>query len=76
LVATDAGAAGALLEEGVRRVTPPVYVDVVDRAPEMRAWLAGRGFTLQRPFTRMVHGTQGAPGEEKNVYLVAGPELG
>jgi ribosomal protein S18 acetylase RimI-like enzyme len=76
LVAADAGAARALLAEGVRRVTPPVYVDVVDHAPEMRAWLEGRGFTLQRPFTRMVHGAPRAPGEEKSVYLVAGPELG
>jgi hypothetical protein len=76
LVATDAGVARALLEEGLRRVTPPLYLDVVDHALEMQAWLKARGFAVQRPFTRMVHGAQRAPGEEKSVYLVAGPELG
>lgn len=76
VVATGAGAARSLLEEGLRRVTPPVYLDVVDHAPEMHAWLKDRGFAVQRPFTRMVHGAQRAPGEEKSVFLVAGPELG
>jgi hypothetical protein len=49
---------------------------VVDHAPKLRAWLEERGFEFQRPFTRMVHGADRAPGDEKLVYLVAGPELG
>ena len=35
-----------------------------------------QGFEFQRPFTRMVHGAGGAPGNERAVFLVAGPELG
>jgi hypothetical protein len=31
---------------------------------------------VQRPFTRMVHGTAPAPGDARPVFLVAGPELG
>jgi hypothetical protein len=42
----------------------------------MQAWLKSREIAVQRSFTRMVHGAQRAPGEEKSVYLVAGPELG
>jgi GNAT superfamily N-acetyltransferase len=76
LVAEDADAAQSLLAEALRRVAPPLYVDIVDHAPQLQARLAAHGFALQRPFTRMVHGAWRAPGEEKNVFLVAGPELG
>jgi len=31
---------------------------------------------VQRPFTRMVHGAEHAPGDNATVMLVAGPELG
>jgi hypothetical protein len=57
-------------------VEPPLYVDAVDHAPRLIRWLEERGFAIQRPFTRMVHGSARAPGDEKLVYLVAGPELG
>jgi GNAT superfamily N-acetyltransferase len=76
LVAVDGEAARSLLAEALRRVAAPLYLDIVDHAPQMQAWLAARGFALQRPFTRMVHGAPRAPGQEKNVFLVAGPELG
>jgi hypothetical protein len=51
-------------------------VDVVDHAPRLQDWLTKQGFEFQRPFTRMVHGAVRAPGDERLVYLVAGPELG
>ena len=76
LVAADAEAARSLLAEALRRVAAPLYLDIVDHAPQLQAWLAVCGFALQRPFTRMVHGAPRAPGEEKNVFLVGGPELG
>ena len=76
LVARDEATAIGLLGRGLSAVEPPLYVDVVDHAPRLRAWLEARGFTLQRPFTRMVRGLAAAPGDEKLVYLVAGPELG
>ena len=76
LVANDEDTAIALLGRALNAVAAPLYVDVVDHAPRLRQWLEARGFRFQRPFTRMVRGADCAPGEERLVYLVAGPELG
>jgi GNAT superfamily N-acetyltransferase len=76
LVARDEQTAMKLLSHALAAVTPPVYLDVVARAPALREWLEGRGFWFQRPFTRMVRGSRPAPGNEELVFLVAGPELG
>jgi GNAT superfamily N-acetyltransferase len=76
LVARDEDTAIALLSEALHAVQPPLYVDAVDHAPRLQRWLEQRGFAIQRPFTRMVHGLAAAPGNEKLVYCVAGPELG
>lgn len=70
LIASDREAATSLLCAGLRAVQPPVYLDLVDRMP------APAGAVFQRPFTRMVHGSRPAPGNEKLVFVVAGPELG
>ena len=70
LVARDAPAARMLLRSALSRVRAPVYVDLVDReAPPA-------GFVFQRPFTRMIHGADRAPGDASLVYCPAGPELG
>jgi GNAT superfamily N-acetyltransferase len=76
LVAEDERAARALLAAALGRVAPPLHVDVVDRAPELRQWLEARGFVFQRPFMRMVHGAHSAPGDQRTLFMVAGPELG
>ena len=76
LVARDEETAIALLSQALGAVEPPLYVDVVDHAPRLGRWLQDQGFAVQRPFTRMVHGADRAPGDERLVYLVAGPELG
>jgi GNAT superfamily N-acetyltransferase len=80
LVATEPRAAPALLAAALERVAAPIYVDIVNAEPQLRGWLEARGFALQRPYTRMVHGAPGtqmrAPGDERRIMLVAGPELG
>jgi N-acetylglutamate synthase-like GNAT family acetyltransferase len=76
LVARDEQTATRLLSHALRTVEPPTYIDVVAHAPALREWLEARGFWFQRPFTRMVRGAQPAPGDERLVYCVAGPELG
>mgnify|MGYP001574187893 CR=1 FL=1 len=76
LVARDVTSARALLAEVLARVPSPVYIDVVDREPALQAWLGEHGFVFQRPFTRMVHGAERAPGDARLVYCPAGPELG
>jgi GNAT superfamily N-acetyltransferase len=70
LIASDRQAAMSLLSAALAAVPPPLYLDLVDHTP------APPGSVFQRPFTRMVHGTAPAPGNEKLVYCVAGPELG
>ena len=76
LVARNEETAMELLQSALAAVPAPVYVDVVDHAPKLQHWLQSQGFTFQRAFTRMVRGGDRAPGNEKLVYLVAGPELG
>ena len=76
VVASDERTAMALLSHALCAIEPPVYLDVAGHAPALREWLEGRGCWFQRPFTRMVRGTEPAPGEERLVYCVAGPELG
>jgi GNAT superfamily N-acetyltransferase len=76
LVAEDLPAAQALLSHALERVPAPVYADIVDRHTSLRNWALLQGFAVQRPFTRMVHGTERAPGDSRTVMLVAGPELG
>ena len=76
LVARSSDAARALLAEVLAKVSPPLYLDVVDREPGITAWLESLGFEFQRPFTRMVLGAPVAPGEAGLVFCPAGPELG
>jgi hypothetical protein len=75
-VAEDLPAAQALLSHALARVPGPLYIDIVDRHTSLRSWALMQGFGVQRPFTRMVHGTEQAPGNNETVMLVAGPELG
>jgi GNAT superfamily N-acetyltransferase len=70
LVASNAATARLLLGSVLAGVKPPVYVDLVDREAPLP------GFSFQRPFTRMVHGAERAPGNASLVYCPAGPELG
>ncbi|MEK7360700.1 MAG: GNAT family N-acetyltransferase, partial [Pseudomonadota bacterium] len=76
LVAEDLYTAQALLSLALSRVPAPLYMDIVDRHTGLRNWAQKQGFSVQRPFTRMVYGTERAPGNNETVMLVAGPELG
>ena len=70
LVARASASGRVLLASALARVEPPVYVDLVDREAPFP------GFSFQRPFTRMVHGADRAPGNASLVFCPAGPELG
>ena len=76
LVAREAQSARALLDSALAKVAPPVYLDLVDRERALADWLEARGFAFQRPFTRMVHGADRAPGNASLVFCPAGAELG
>jgi GNAT superfamily N-acetyltransferase len=66
----------ALLDDALAGVATPVYIDLADRHLALLQALVERGFVLQRPFTRMVHGATVAPGDPAQLVLMAGPELG
>jgi hypothetical protein len=76
LLADDDEVAVALLGDGLRIATGPLYVDLLDRRRALLPRLEEAGFAFQRPFTRMVHGTAEAPGDTTNIVFAAGPELG
>lgn len=76
LVCDDDDAVPLLLDAALSSIDGPVYVDALDRHGALLDALARRGFAEQRPFTRMLHALERAPGDDRRVYLVAGPELG
>lgn len=53
-----------------------VVIDLADAQTELAAWLAGRGATPQRPFTRMALGAAPLPGDAALIVAPAGPEFG
>ena len=77
LLAESADAAPLLLHDALQPLPDqPVYVDLLDRRLDLLPWLQQLGFAFQRPFTRMVHGAEVAPGDPAAIVLAAGPELG
>jgi len=76
LLADDTITATSLIVDVLREMPGPVVVDLLDRRQALLPWLQQQGFAFQRPFTRMVHGGPGAPGDTDSIVLVAGPELG
>lgn len=83
LVADDDRTALALLQAALPGVAATaaasgrdVIVDLRDPCRGIAAWLLGKGFGPERPFTRMVHGGGEPPGDAARQVLMAGPELG
>ena len=66
----------ALLARALAAVAGPLYVDVADAHPAIRAWLEARGFTTQRPLTRMVYRRRTGFDDPARTYAVVGPEFG
>lgn len=76
LVARDAASATLLLQAGLRAVAGPVYVDALDRQPDIPRLLEQAGFQPQRPFTRMARAAaMPDAGQPDGYFAVAGPEL-
>jgi GNAT superfamily N-acetyltransferase len=76
LLADGEATAMALLHDALAQLPGTVYVDLLDNQRQLLPWLQEHGFAFQRPFTRMVHGMDAAPGEPARIVLAAGPELG
>jgi hypothetical protein len=77
LLADSDQTAQALLHDVLQPLAgDALYVDLLNRRRALLPWLQEAGFAFQRPFTRMVHGTDAAPGDPTTIVLAAGPELG
>ena len=76
VVADDEATAAALIAHALARIATPVYIDAADRWGGLAEWLQRSGFSVQRPFTRMVLGRDTAFGEPGRIAAIAGPELG
>ncbi len=76
LIAEDDATAIALLHQAIGAITGTVYVDVADAKGEVRRWLEASGFTIQRPFTRMLLGQSHSLDDLTRTYAVIGPEFG
>lgn len=76
LIAEDDDVAKALLARALRRLSGTVYVDVADAKPSVRTFLEASGFSVQRPFTRMLLGRERSFDDVARTYAVIGPEFG
>lgn len=76
MLAADDSVAQALLGDVLQGASGALYIDLLDSRRSLLPWLRQAGFAFQRPFTRMVHGAPGAPGDPSRIVLAAGPELG
>jgi GNAT superfamily N-acetyltransferase len=76
LVADDDAVARVLLARALVSVAGPIYIDVADSHPAIRGWLEARGFTTQRPLTRMVYRRRTGFDDPARTYAVVGPEFG
>ena len=76
VVAASAEGAAYLLDTSLEAVVGPVLLDLPDRETVLRSLLERRGFTVERPFTRMALGAAPSLASLPNMRVIAGPELG
>jgi hypothetical protein len=76
LVARDEASAANLLAAALDAAPGPVFIDLLDGREFLARMLSGRGFEVQRPFTRMALGTSTPFGDPALVFAAAGPEFG
>lgn len=75
-VAGDEQAAIALLAAALKNATAPVFLDMPAPHGALRAWLEASGFSVQRPYTRMLLNRSRPYNDVTRLYAIAGPELG
>jgi len=75
-VADSERTAIALLAAALKKVAAPVFLDMPAPHGSVGAWLRSGGFTLQRPYTRMLLNRTQPFNDVKRLFAIAGPELG
>jgi GNAT superfamily N-acetyltransferase len=76
LIADDDAIAQALLARALDGIDGPLFVDLADGKSALRSFVETRGFTVVRPFTRMVYGSALRFDDAARTFAVAGPEFG
>ena len=76
LIAEDDEVAKSLLARALSGIDGTVYVDIADAKPDVGAFLEAAGFSIQRPFTRMLLGRDRSFDDVARTYAVVGPEFG
>ena len=75
-VADSEATAIALLAAALKKVSAPVFLDMPAPHAALGAWLRSAGFTLQRPYTRMLLNRKQPFNDVTRLFAIAGPELG
>lgn len=75
-VAEDEAGAIALLAVALKHVAAPVFLDMPAPHLTLGAWLRSTGFSLQRPYTRMILNRNEPFNSTERMFAIAGPELG
>ncbi len=75
-IAGDEATAIALLGAALRNVGGTVFLDMPAQHGAVRGWLSASGFTVQRPYTRMLLGRSEPYNDAARMFAIAGPELG
>jgi GNAT superfamily N-acetyltransferase len=75
-VADSEDTAIALLAAALKKVAAPVFLDMPAPHTAVGAWLRAAGFTLQRPYSRMLLNRKEPYNDVTRIFAIAGPELG
>lgn len=75
-VADSEATAIALLAAALKKVSAPVFLDMPAPHVAVGEWLRSIGFTLQRPYTRMLLNRKQPFNDVTRLFAIAGPELG
>ena len=78
VIATDTQTAKALIATaaGAGSGADALLMDVMDYHTDVLEWLKSGGFEYQRPYIRMIHGSDQPLDRKEMVFSPAGPELG
>jgi GNAT superfamily N-acetyltransferase len=76
LVAADSDTAIMLAAEALSSISGQAAIDVPDRHATLVRWLSERGFSPERPLTRMVYRSASSFDDTTRQFAIAGPELG
>lgn len=76
VVAEDAETAIDLIHAALSELEGPVMIDVPDRHVDLIRWLTRSGFRAERPYTRMLLGTDQPIDDPDRIFAITGPELG